>query len=69
MGAAIRRLTAGQWFELTFWATFGGLAYALSFQFDREIELYKFGASGWPRVVILLICLAAVGQFIQSIRG
>jgi len=69
MGAAMRRLATGQWVETALWVAFAALAYVLSFQFDREIEMYKFGAAGWPRVVILLIVVAAAGEFIQMLRG
>lgn len=61
------KLNAGQWFEVVVWLAIAGVAYGFSFQFDREIEFYKFGASGWPRVVILFIALAAVGQFVQDV--
>lgn len=64
----MRRLSTGQYFEVAFWLGFAGLAYALSFQFDRQVEMYKFGASGWPRVVILLIVVAVLGQLIQDLR-
>ena len=36
--------------------------YAWSFEFDKEIEIYKFGASAWPRAILLLIAVAAIGQ-------
>lgn len=61
------RLNAGQWFEVIFWIAFAVFAYAVSYNFDREIEIYRYGAAGWPRVVIGLIFLAAVGQFFQDI--
>jgi len=64
----MKRLSPGQWFEVAFWIAFAALAYALTFQFDRDIEMYKFGASGWPRVVILLIVLSAIGQFFHHVR-
>ena len=64
----MKRLNAGQWFEVVFWAAFGLLAFGLSFQFDREISMYKFGAAGWPRTVIAVIVLASVGQFISDLR-
>ena len=64
----MKRLNAGQWFEVVFWAAFGVLAFGLSFQFDREISMYKFGAAGWPRTVIAVIVLASVGQFISDLR-
>ncbi len=63
------RLSAGQWFEIAFWLAFAGLALGVSFQFDREIEMYRFGAAGWPRVVIGLVVMCAIGQFIHAIRA
>ncbi len=61
------RLTAGQWFETGIWLAIAGLAFGYSFQFDREIEMYRFGASGWPRVIIFLIALGTIGQFAQNL--
>ncbi len=63
------RLTPGQWFEVAVWIAFAAFAYAVSFTFDRDIEMYRFGAAGWPRVVILLIVVAAVGQFLQDLKA
>lgn len=63
------RLTTGQWTEIGIWLAVAGLAFGYSFEFDRDIEFYKFGASGWPRVVIAMIFLGAVGQFIQDLRN
>lgn len=60
-------LTRGQIFEVVFWIGFAALAYYFSFEFDQEIEIYIFGASGWPRVVIALIVLAALCQLIQDL--
>jgi hypothetical protein len=62
------RLSPGQWFEIGIWLAVAGLAYAFSFEFDRDIEMYLFGASGWPRLIILLIALGALGQFLQDLR-
>ncbi len=62
------KLTAGQWTEIVIWIAVAGVAYAYSFEFDRDIEMYRFGASGWPRLVILLIFVAAIGQFLQDLR-
>ena len=53
---------------MVFWAAFGVLAFGLSFQFDREIRMYRFGAAGWPRTVIAVIVIASVGQFISDLR-
>ena len=63
------RLTPGQWFEVAVWIGFAAFAYAMTFTFDREIEMYKFGAAGWPRVVIGLIVVAAVGQLLQDLKA
>ena len=62
------RLTPGQWIEVTVWIAFAAFAYVMSFTFDREIEMYKFGAAWWPRVVIALIVIAAVGQLFQDMK-
>ena len=61
------RLSAGQRFEVGIWLAIAGLAYGYSFEFDRDIEMYRFGASGWPRLIILLIALGALGQFLQDL--
>jgi len=63
------RPTLGQWFEVAAWVAFAALAYGLSFQFDRDVEMYKFGAASWPRFVILFILAAAIAQFFQDLRG
>lgn len=62
------RLTFSQRIEIVFWVAFAAGAYALTYRFDRPMEMYRFGASGWPRVLIVLVLLAAVGQFVQHLR-
>ncbi|MEM7292961.1 MAG: hypothetical protein AAF420_06130 [Pseudomonadota bacterium] len=51
--------------EVTLWLLLCAFLFAYSFEFDKDIEIYKFGASAWPRAIILLIALAAIGQFVQ----
>ena len=63
------RLTRGELFEVAFWLVFAAGAFALTFKFDQEIEIYKFGANGWPRAVIILIALAALGQLFHDVRA
>ncbi len=63
------RITRGELFEVAFWLAFAAAAFALSFKFDQEIEIYKFGATGWPRVVILLIVLGALGQLLNDVKA
>ncbi len=55
-------LKVGHIVEAALWLLLVALLYAGSFQFDREIEIYRFGASAWPRAVLLLIAIAAIGQ-------
>lgn len=58
----------GRWVEAIFWISFAALAFIFSFEFDRDIEIYRFGASGWPRVLIVLIVLAALAQLFLGHR-
>ena len=39
-----------------------------SFEFEQEIEIYKYGASAWPRAIIALMVTAAVGQLVWQWR-
>ena len=39
--------------------------YLFSFEFDQEIEIYKFGATGWPRVILGLLLLVTLGNFLH----
>ncbi len=48
--------------EAGVWLGLVGFLYFYSFEFDKEIEIYKFGASAWPRAILLLIAVAAIGQ-------
>ena len=68
-GGNVRRFSPGRWLEAAFWLGFAALAYAFTFTFDREIEIYRFGAAGWPRAVIVLLALAALCQLAQALRG
>lgn len=54
--------------ETALWIIFAVVAYALSFEFDKDIEIYKFNATGWPRVILILTVLAALGHLITSWR-
>jgi hypothetical protein len=54
--------------ETALWILFAVIAYTLSFEFDKEIEIYKFNATGWPRAVLILTVLAALGHLITSWR-
>lgn len=51
------------WGELLVWLALIGGAYALSFEFDRPVGSYSFGATGWPRAILGLILVVATVQF------
>ncbi|MFA9419116.1 MAG: tripartite tricarboxylate transporter TctB family protein [Gammaproteobacteria bacterium] len=55
-------LRAGHLVEAGLWLALCLVLFIYSFEFNQNIEIYKFGASAWPRAIILLIAIAAVGQ-------
>lgn len=58
------KLRPGHFVEAGLWLALAAVLYVYSFEFDRSIEIYKFGATAWPRVIILLIVMAAIGQLL-----
>ncbi|MDH5748172.1 MAG: tripartite tricarboxylate transporter TctB family protein [Rhodospirillales bacterium] len=64
----MKGLTQGQVFEVSFWLLFAIGAFAYTYSFNQDIEIYRYGAFGWPRAVILLIFLAAMFQFYEDVR-
>lgn len=56
------KIRGGHLAEIAIWMIFAVLAFYFSYEFDRPIEIYEFGASAWPRTIILFIVLAAFGQ-------
>lgn len=65
----MRGMTRGQAFEVAFWLVFAIGAFGLTYTFDQEIEIYAYGAAGWPRAVTLLVVLAALGQLWADMRA
>lgn len=63
----MRKLPRGQWIEVGFWMFFTVGAFAMTFGFDRKVDMYKFGAAGWPRIIIAVVFLATLGQLLQSL--
>ena len=58
-------LRIGHLVEGAIWLSLCLFLYAYSFEFDQSIEIYKFGATAWPRTIILLMAIAAIGQLFQ----
>ncbi len=66
----MKRLKTGHIAEFVLWVAFAALLYSFTYDFDQEIEIYKFGASSWPRVILLLVVVAATGQLLYHLaRG
>ena len=57
------RLTRGHLAEFVIFLLIVAIFYGYSFQFNQPIEIYRFGATAWPRVVIGLLLLATLGNF------
>ena len=53
-------------FEAFFWLLIAVIFFAVSFSFNQPIEIYKFGATGWPRVILFLMALVSLGNFYQA---
>ncbi len=57
-------LKPGHIVEAILWLVLVGFLFIYSFEFDKEIEIYQYGASAWPRAILLLIAVAAIGQLL-----
>jgi len=58
-------LRTGHLVEGAIWLSLCLFLYVYSFEFDQGIEIYKFGATAWPRAIILLMAIAAIGQLLH----
>ncbi len=64
------KLRPGHLIEAGLWLSLCLFLFIYSFEFNQGIEIYKFGATAWPRAIILLIAIAAIGQLIHHwLRG
>lgn len=55
--------------EAIIWLAIVAIFFAYSYEFDRPIEIYKFGATAWPRVVIGLLLIAIVGNIYHQFKN
>ncbi len=60
------KLKFSHYFEVFFWLLLVLFFFVYSFEFNKDIEIYKYGATLWPRTILLLIALAAIGQFFDQ---
>lgn len=49
--------------EFGLWLTLAVGAFFLTFDFDQPLDVYRFGAASWPRVLILALAVGALVQF------
>ena len=54
--------------EAVFWLALSVIFFSLSFQFNQPIEIYKFGATGWPRVILAITAVVAISNFYQAYK-
>lgn len=56
------RLDRSHIIEAIVWFAIVLVFYIFSFEFNQPIEIYRFGATAWPRVVTFLLLLATIGN-------
>ncbi|MBU1207812.1 MAG: tripartite tricarboxylate transporter TctB family protein [Proteobacteria bacterium] len=56
------------WLEVCVWLAIGISAYAITFQFDDPIQGYRWGATAWPRAIIMGLLAIAILQFVVAMR-
>ena len=61
-GQPLGRLTRTHLIEAIVFLLIVAIFYGFSFEFNQPIEIYRFGATAWPRVVIFLLLLATLGN-------
>ena len=50
------------------WFLLAIIFFIFSFEFNQDIEIYKFGATGWPRAVLILLILVSLGNLFHQWR-
>ena len=48
--------------ETCSWFLLAVIFFIYSFEFNQNIEIYKFGATGWPRAILILLILVTLGN-------
>lgn len=62
------KLTKSHLIESAVWLSVSVIFFGFSFEFNQPIEIYIFGATGWPRVVICLMLLVTIGNFYHQYK-
>ncbi|MEL7114733.1 MAG: tripartite tricarboxylate transporter TctB family protein [Pseudomonadota bacterium] len=59
----MERLTRANVIEAAIFLLIVAVFYVFSFEFNQTIEIYIFGATAWPRVVLGMLLIATLGNF------
>ena len=62
------KLTKVHFIEGSIWISLVGFLFLFSYEFDKDIEIYKFGAAGWPRAILAMLSLVIIGNFFHQMR-
>ncbi|SVB05359.1 uncharacterized protein METZ01_LOCUS158213, partial [marine metagenome] len=62
---AMTKLKTRHIVETLVWLLTVVVFFVYSFEFNQEIEIYKFGATGWPRVILGILLLVTLGNFLH----
>ena len=54
--------------ESIIWLSIVLVFYFFSFEFDQEIEIYRYVATGWPRSILILLFLVSLGNFLHTFK-
>jgi len=49
------------------WVALAAAGYWLTFDFDEPLDVYRFGASGWPRFILACIAVGATFQLVLGL--
>ena len=63
------QLSKSHLIEGAVWSLIALIFFGYSFEFNQTIEIYKFGATGWPRVIVLLLFLTIAGNIYHQYRN
>ena len=61
-------LKRGHIVETLVWISIVLVFYLFSFEFDQEIEIYRYGATGWPRSILVILFLVTLGNFLHTYK-
>ena len=62
------KLNRGHIVENILWLSIVLVFYIFSFEFDQEIEIYRYGATGWPRSILILLFLVSLGNLLHTYK-